>query len=949
VKRLATVLFALLLTTTAAVIPSAPAGAVRHAAPAAAAELGGDTAFYKIVNRASGRLLSVVNGGTGEGDDLVVYDDVNASDQLWTIEDADLGYSKLINKRSGRALSMTDGATSNGTIAHLWHYLSTASDQDWTISPGNAGYVKLTNRKRPAAALSVVGGATANNSRVQTWDYLGAADQDWQIVPVQTFDPNKLYQIVNTNSRHALSVFQGATTNNSIADLFEFINQPDQFWRIVDVGGGYYHVVNYKSGRLLSLLGGQTGNGTRAMIFDDVGATDQGWAIKAGPDGLYRFANQRRPSGILSIVNAATARESQAQIWDDVAARDQTWQIQPAGNAVSVNASDTQAATISPDMTGAGMEDVNHEIYGGIYSQMIYGEVFGEPPVDAGVSGEWRRVATGSAAGSLSLTTDQPFQGAQSQRISYTGGSGRLGVENRGLNRWGINITAGMQYEGYAYFRTPGAVPVTVSAESTTGTSYGSTTVTANSSGWTKYPFAFTATANDTAGRIAITLSKPGQVDIGYVFVQPGPAGRYKGLPVRKDIADAMVAQHLTVLRFGGSAVLADGYRWKNMIGPREFRPILRGYWSNKFDTNGWGIVDFLNYAEALGVLGIPTFNIDETPGDMADFVDYLNAPATTTWGAKRAADGHPAPYNVHQLELGNEQRVDDAFAAKFNALARAIWAKDPTMTLTVGDLEYHDVIADPDQVTGADSGLTSLSAYRSILDTAATMHGHLAIDLHIWSSDPLFVPHMVDVVASFDTWIQRYQPSVDYRINIFELNADQHDVSRALANAVAISQFESKGNRVSVVTSANALQPDGQNDDGWNQGLIFFDTHRSWLQPPGYVTQMIANSYLPTAVQASTSNPALTVTAKTGGGQLQLQLVNNSADYQTPTINLTGFTPTSRTMQITQLAGNLSDQNNAGNVTQVTPTSATAGLTLSGSSFSYQIPPHSFTILRLH
>jgi alpha-L-arabinofuranosidase len=240
------------------------------------------------------------------------------------------------------------------------------------------------------------------------------------------------------------------------------------------------------------------------------------------------------------------------------------------------------------------------------------------------------------------------------------------------------------------------------------------------------------------------------------------------------------------------------------------------------------------------------------------------------------------------------------------------------------------------------------LSAYRSILDTAAAMHGHLAIDLHIWSSDPLFVPHMVDVVASFDTWIQRYQPSVDYRINIFELNADQHDVSRALANAVAISQFESKGNRVSVVTSANALQPDGQNNDGWNQGLIFFDTQRSWLQPPGYVNQMIANSYLPTAVQASTSNPALTVTAKTGGGHLSLQVVNNSGDYQTPTINLTGFTPTTRTMRVTQLRGNLNDQNNAGNVTQVTPTSTTASLTLNGSSFSYQVPPHSFTILRL-
>jgi alpha-L-arabinofuranosidase len=77
--------------------------------------------------------------------------------------------------------------------------------------------------------------------------------------------------------------------------------------------------------------------------------------------------------------------------------------------------------------------------------------------------------------------------------------------------------------------------------------------------------------------------------------------------------------------------------------------------------------------------------------------------------------------------------------------------------------------------------------------------------------------------------------------------------------------------------------------------------------------------------------------------------VINDSGDYQAPTINLTGFTPASPTMQITQLGGNLTDQNNADNVTRVTPTSITVGLTLNGSSFSYEVPPHSFTILRLH
>jgi hypothetical protein len=223
------------------------------------------------------------------------------------------------------------------------------------------------------------------------------------------------------------------------------------------------------------------------------------------------------------------------------------------------------------------------------------------------------------------------------------------------------------------------------------------------------------------------------------------------------------------------------------------------------------------------------------------------------------------------------------------------------------------------------------LSAYRTILDTAAAAHGRLGIDLHVWTSDPYAVPHVVDVVNSFDTWIRRYRADADYRINIFELNADQHDLSRALANAVAISLFEARGSRVGVVTSANALQPDGQNDDGWNQGLVFFDPSHSWIEPPGCVTRMIADNYLPTSVAATTGNPALTVTATTDGTALQLQVVNSGPAAQTPALSLTGFTPTAPTMRVTTLG-----QGGA----PVTTTTGTTG--------SWTFPPRSFTVIRL-
>ena len=521
--------------------------------------------------------LSVQGGGTDDGDTEVIYDDVAADDQLWAIEDSIQGFKKFINKKSGRALS-TDhqGGSSNGARVHIWQYLANASDQDWTIGPGStAAAVKIISSARAGAVLSLVGSGTANNTMAQVSDDINGVDQDWVIVPVQAFDPTVSYMLVNKNSGTALSVYTGGTSNDDPVDIYPFVNQPDQYWNVIDIGGGYYHVVNGKSGRLLSLTTGDTVNGTIAMIYDDVNAPDQGWAIQAQPTGFYQLANQKRTTGVLSIVNAQTSLESRAHIYDDLAARDQSWSLVPALNGVTVNALDAQG-TLSAWMTGSGMEDVNHEIYGGIYSQLIFGESFQEPASQPGISGMWSGVTTGTAAGAFTLGTATPFQGRQYQTITFTSGAGELGVENRGLDRWGINFTAGQPYDGYAYLRSTAPTRVYVAAESSSGAVYDETSVMVSQTGWTRYDFSLTPNASDPVGRVSLKLEAAGTVDIGYVFVEPGPAGRFKGLPVRADIAAAMQAQGNTVLRFGGSAILAKGYRWKNMVGPRELRPVLR-------------------------------------------------------------------------------------------------------------------------------------------------------------------------------------------------------------------------------------------------------------------------------------------------------------------------------------------------------------------------------------
>ena len=143
---------------------------------------------------------------------------------------------------------------------------------------------------------------------------------------------------------------------------------------------------------------------------------------------------------------------------------------------------------------------------------------------------------------------------------------------------------------------------------------------------------------------------------LGHAFLQPGEWGRFKGLPVRRDVAEGLINQGITVLRYGGSMVNTGEYRWKKMIGPRDRRPPYAGHWY-RYSSNGWGIVDFMDFCEAAGFEYIPTFDINETPEDLADFIEYAKGPADSAWGRKRVADGHPKPYRLH-LHRARQRRT---------------------------------------------------------------------------------------------------------------------------------------------------------------------------------------------------------------------------------------------------------------------------------------------------
>jgi alpha-L-arabinofuranosidase len=392
----------------------------------------------------------------------------------------------------------------------------------------------------------------------------------------------------------------------------------------------------------------------------------------------------------------------------------------------------------------------------------------------------------------------------------------------------------------------------------------------------------------------------------------------------------------------------AAEYRWKKMIGPRAKRPPYEGWWY-PYSSNGWGIFDFLNFCEAAGFLPVPDVNCNETPQDMADFVEYANGPADSEWGRRRVADGHPKPYGLKHLEIGNEERVDENYFQKFKGVAEAIWARDPEITLVVGDFAYGRTIKDPFNFTGAAGKITTLAAQQEILQLAKAHNREVWFDVHVNTDGPR--PDFGGTFSYIDA-LDKLAEGAKHHVVIFEYNAGNHSQRRALANATATIWVERDG-RLPIVTSANCLQPDGQNDNDWNQGLLFLNPSQVWLQPPGYVTQMISRNYEPLVVKSEIQNSTdknldVCATKADDGKTLVLQVVNAGEKEANLPLKISGFIPARTAARVETLSGALNARNTASAHETIKPVIVEWKHRLKDGETSFTFSPHSFTIIRL-
>lgn len=566
--------------------------------------------------------------------------------------------------------------------------------------------------------------------------------------------------------------------------------------------------------------------------------------------------------------------------------------------------------------------------------ETIKSDFVGKPSLQ--VSQVWDAMVSPSAKANFELDRADAYNSKQAQVIEFLSGTGKVGVANNGLNRWGIGVKQGQKFQGSVFFKADGLTgAVTVALQNKAGTkTYATQQISGVTSVWEKYPFTLTANATDPKARFVIYITQKGKLTIDQATLMGTGTAQFKGLPLRADIAHKMQEEGLNFVRYGGTMVNAPDYKWKNMVGPRDKRPIYEGHWY-PYTSNGFGIEEFVAYCNAAGYDPAFAINVEETPQDVADMLQYLTGNTATPWGKKRAEAGHPTPYKLKYIELGNEEVIwgdlkndYQHYTERFNLLYDVIHKNNPDIKVICAAWWRPRSLDNMEIVFKAIDGRAD---YWDLHTDADNANAGAKVDRDLQNMKDLFL---------------KWNPSTKLRITIFEENGGLHNQQRALGHATTLNAVRRHGDFVLTSCAANGLQALGQNDNGWDQGQVFFTPSQVWGMPPFYATQMAAKNHEPLRVE-STVDGDLDVTAARSdkGDVLVLHVVNTKSTATATKVDLKGFTGTGQ-VKVYTLKGDPKSENTPEHPTDISTKETT--IPRSGNTLNYTFPANSYTILRL-
>ncbi|MEI6946092.1 alpha-L-arabinofuranosidase C-terminal domain-containing protein [Paraflavisolibacter sp. H34] len=353
-------------------------------------------------------------------------------------------------------------------------------------------------------------------------------------------------------------------------------------------------------------------------------------------------------------------------------------------NVITVKAKDIKAS-IQPTMWGVFFEDINFGADGGIYAELVKNRSFEFAKPLMG----WTIQRKNLVEGEVLVLNRQDNNTANPRFLRVVGKNGAksLGITNEGFR--GMGIKQGLRYDFSVMYRqqTPG-VKLHLELVNASGQPIGDTVLapTATDKEWHKQSASFHATASEPKAKLNVWFEGPGVIDLDMISLFPEDT--WKGRPggMRADMIQLLADMKPGFVRFPGGCIvegydLSQRYQWKNTIGPLEERQLKINRWNfefahrpapDYFQTFGLGFYEYFQLCEDIGAEPLPILNcgmacqfntaevvpldqLDPYVQDALDLVEFANGPATSKWGSVRAKMGHPAPFNLKMMGVGNE------------------------------------------------------------------------------------------------------------------------------------------------------------------------------------------------------------------------------------------------------------------------------------------------------
>lgn len=608
----------------------------------------------------------------------------------------------------------------------------------------------------------------------------------------------------------------------------------------------------------------------------------------------------------------------QALTGNQVCGLDTTGTCAPAPTTLTVDPTRT-GPTVSPTLFGSFLEDISHSVEGGLYGELIQNRGM----MAATTPDHWS--ASGNAT--IALDPTHPLNSALTRSLKVTGAGG---VANDGF--WGVPVHPATTYTASFFAETSTKLPLEIAIEGTDGTIYAKGTARVAGSNWRQYTVKLTtsrAAPNTSEARFTIrTRTRGATIWLDQVSLFP-PTYLNRPNGLRVDLMRRLAALHPAYLRFPGGNYLEGGtiatrFNWKAGIGPTYDRPGHQddawGYWS----TDGTGLLEYLEMAEelraqpVLAVWAGYTLNGTVVPAgqlapyvqDAVDELQYATGPTTSYWGAKRAADGHPAPFRISYVEVGNEDFFDasGSYQQRYAAFYDALHTAYPSL--------------------------------KFIATTPVTSRPYDMIDDHFYAPPAWFEANS----HHYDGY-SRTAPKVFVGEYASQSGVPTPDISAALGDASWLAGLERDSDVVRMASYAPLLVD--VSDVTWPTNMIGFDAETSYVSPTYYAQQLLAEHHGDTVISAAT-NPGSPLqalaTRDTRTGTVYLTVINPSPLAQPTTVH-TGVD--TRPATVTQLAGtSSSDTNTITDPDNVHPVTRTVhGL---GPTFSYEVPAYSMTVFTL-